>query len=452
MSLSVQQTAEAYVKEISDMMVPVTVAINKTREISKCLLLYKPKPKDKRELLIKTHPGKYPESGEVRISCAYSQSLVTFESTIIGIKKVGSTHTYIRISFPDRVVRTERRRFVRVKPSEKEPVNVEFLLNNRKTVTVEAMDISGGGISCVLPDNLSKFKKGNSFHLSVTFPMFGEIPVWTTVLNTSRLFNMVRVSMAYSIMSGHSHSIIMSYVSTRGREMSYESGKAKPAKSFNKAKIFLIEQNRFQKKYSFLESIFTLFKSDLTGAIAGLSANPPELIILSDSSRNALEAIKKIKTNKALKDIPLITVTKKTQNDDERLKHTVVINAPIHERLLIQTVERLVEQYRQSRNIKIKILKTVSDKGNRIFIIDRFRNFGRRNIKALTDYGFNVTVLRNENIILKKTEQFHPDIIIIDEEMEKTNPVSFFIMPVNKHEQIDQNHTKNYRDIEPEKL
>jgi len=205
--------------------------------------------------------------------------------------------------------------------------------------------------------------------------------------------------------------------------MNYETLKTKPAISFNKAKIFPIEQNPFQKKYGFLENIFTVFKSDPTRAIAGLSANPPELIIISDSSRHALNVITTIKMDKTLKNVPLIVVTKKTQSD-ERLKHTVVIDAQISKQLLIRTAERLVEQYRQSRNIKIKILKTVSDKGNRIFIIDRFRNFDRRSIKALTDYGFNVTILRNENVILKKTEQFQHDIIVIDEEMEKTNPVS----------------------------
>lgn len=424
MSLSIQQPIEDYVREISDMMVPVTVVVNETREIPNCLLLYRPGSKDKRELIIKARPGKYPESGKVRLTCAYSQSLVIFQSTIIGTKKAGSGHIYLRIKFPDKVVKTERRRFARVKPSEKEPVYVKFLLDNKKTVTVEAMDIGGGGISCVLPDNLSKFKKGNSFHLSLTFPLFSEIPVWVTVLSTSRLFNMARVNMAYSVMSEYSHSIIMSYIALRGREMNDESQKIKPAISFNKANIFFIGQNRFHKKYAFLKNIFTVFKSDFAGATAGLSANPPELIILNDDTRYALNIINMIKADKILKNIPLVVLTKKIQSEDERLKYAVVINTPFHERLLVHTAKQLVEQYRQSKNIRIKFLTTVSDKGNRVFIIDRFRNFSRNSIKVLTDYGFNVTVLRNENIILKKTEQLHPDIIIIDEEMEKTNPVS----------------------------
>ncbi len=95
MSLPVQQTTEDYVKEISDMMIPVTVVINKTREISNCLLLHRPGSKDKGELIIKVRPGKYPESGKVRLTCAYSQSLVIFQSTISACRKPApDIHTY----------------------------------------------------------------------------------------------------------------------------------------------------------------------------------------------------------------------------------------------------------------------------------------------------------------------------------------------------------------------
>ena len=86
--------------------------------------------------------------------------------------------------------------------------------------------------------------------------------------------------------------------------------------------------------------------------------------------------------------------------------------------------ENLVEQYRLSKNITVKPFKTVTGKGNKILIIDHFHHFSKNNIKTLTDYGFEVSVNRNEDNILTKTKQIHPDIILVDEEMENTNPVS----------------------------
>ena len=81
-----------------------------------------------------------------------------------------------RIKFPENIAREERRRFVRVRPSEKEPVYMQFVLADKRTVTVEAMDISGGGIACVLPNNLAKFKTGNSFHMAITLPIVRRNP------------------------------------------------------------------------------------------------------------------------------------------------------------------------------------------------------------------------------------------------------------------------------------
>ena len=76
-------------------------------------------------------------------------------------------------------------------------------------------------MSCVLPNNLAKFKTGNSFHMAITLPAFGEVQAWVTVLSMARLFNMVRIGMIYSIMSEHGHSLIMSYVATREQDIKH---------------------------------------------------------------------------------------------------------------------------------------------------------------------------------------------------------------------------------------
>jgi DNA-binding response OmpR family regulator/c-di-GMP-binding flagellar brake protein YcgR len=422
MSLFAQRTAKYYIQEICELMVPVTVTINDTIELSNCLLHYE--TENGRELLIRTRPGKYPKSGEVHVTCAHSKASYLFKSRIIGIKQTSSEYVYIRIKYPQNIAKEERRKFIRIRPSEKEPVYIQFLLADKRTVTVEAMDISGGGIACVLPNNLAKFKIGNSFHMSVRLPTLGEVQAWVTILSTARLFNMVRISMVYSIMSEPGHSLIMSYVTTREQEIRQESRNTASALSFGKTEICLIEKGRHHDKYPFLENVFNVVKTDFPGAITALTAHPPELIILSDSTPYALQSLEDIRKHRTLKNIPLIVLTEKGEGSDNKLKNMVIVNTPYHERFLIQKSENLAEQYRLSKNITVKPFKTVSGKGNKILIIDRFHHFSKNNIKTLADHGFEVSVNRKEANILTKTEQIQPDIILVDEEMEKTNPVS----------------------------
>jgi DNA-binding response OmpR family regulator/c-di-GMP-binding flagellar brake protein YcgR len=418
-----KRTVEYYIREISELMVPVTATINDTIELPNCLLFYK--TGNSRELLVQAKPDKYPKTGEICITCAYSKALYLFKSKIIGIKKIDSKYVYLRIKFPETIAIEERRRFIRVRPSEKEPVYMQFLLADKRRVTVEAMDISGGGISCVLPNNLAKFKTGNSFHAAITLPIFGEIQAWVTILSMNRLFNMVRIGMVYSIMSEPSHSCIMSYVTTREQDIRHESRSVSPVQSFfGKAEICLVEKKQHHNKYGFLENVFNVVKTDFSGAVSALTARPPELIILSDSTPYALKTLEGIRRRRALKDIPLIVLTEKEKSSNDILKNVVAINTAYHERFLVQTAESLVEQYILYKSITVKPLKADTGKGNRILIIDHFHHFSKNNIKALTDNGFEVSINKDEENILTKTSQMHPDIILVDEEMENTNPVS----------------------------
>jgi len=422
MSLLEKRTAKYYIQEICELMVPVTVTINDTIELPGCLLYYE--TGNSKELLVRTRPGKYPKSGEVYVTCAYSKALYIFKSKIVGLKETRSKYAYIRIKYPENIAKEERRRFVRVRPSEKAPVYTQFALPDKRTVTVEAMDMSGGGIACVLPNNLATFKTGNSFHMVIMLPTFGEVQTWVTVLSMAHLFNMVRIGMIYSIMSEPAHGLIMSYVTTREQEIKQESRNIVPIASFAKADICLIEKGRHHDKYTFLENIFNVIKTDFPGADSVLTAHPPELIILSDSAPYALQSLEDIRKHRILKNIPIIVLTEKDEGSDDKLKNEVIINTPYHERFLIQESGNLIEQYRLSKNITIKPFKSVSGKGNKILIIDRFRHFSRNNIKTLTDYGFEVCVNRKEDNILTKTRQVHPDLILLDEEMENSNPVS----------------------------
>ena len=167
-----------------------------------------------------------------------------------------------------------------------------------------------------------------------------------------------------------------------------------------------------------------------------MTAHPPELIVFSDSAPYALKILEKIKRRRALKGIPLIVLTEKEKDSYDTLKNVVTINRACHERFLIQTIRKPHRTLQTVQEYDCKPFKTVSGKGNRILIIDRFHHFSKNNIKALTDYGFEVSVNTNEDDILTKTERVTPGHYLVDEEMEQINLVSL-CRSINLHKAIN---------------
>ncbi len=206
---------EQYLKEIVKLAVPVRMTINGKKQIDDCKLLFRPKSKD---LLIRVKGEKYPKSGTLSIACVHENKVYVFSSRIMGTEKVNSRFAYLRISRPGEIAKQERRKFSRAKPRSSRPVRVQFMLQDNTAVAVDATDISGGGLSCLLPGNLVTFKPHDSFPITIAFPTLGKVQTWVIVTGITPASGMKKVSFSYSLMNEYAHSVITSYVATRQQE------------------------------------------------------------------------------------------------------------------------------------------------------------------------------------------------------------------------------------------
>lgn len=423
-----QDAVENYIQEIVELKIPVKALINKNVVLFDCRLIYE--AGDRKRLLIRTKPGDHPETGEAALECVYSNTLYTFKSRIISRKEVDTQYTYLEIQFPDKIAKEERRKHLRIRPSEENPIHIRFSLADNSVVSIEAMDISGGGLSIVVPSKISQFQIGDSFSLNIALPKFGEVHSSGAIKVIAPLLNMIRVGIEFLDMNERDYSTIIQYVMAREIEIRKESEKLAPLK---RPKIYLIDHSQQHQSYQFLDSIFNVIKTDFFNVIPRLAESRPDLITLNKDLHESRMLLQLIKKHRVLKDIPLILLSREEKEEDNIHENAAILNIPFNENLFVKTAEGFIDKYRFSKKHSEKKIKMLSGKPKKALIIDRFGNFSAENTEILTKHGFQVTTSSNEGNIMKKIESDYPDIILFDEETEKVDPVSICrLININK--------------------
>jgi c-di-GMP-binding flagellar brake protein YcgR/CheY-like chemotaxis protein len=419
MNFTEQQIQNNFLREIAELSLPVQVVIDNAAEIANCRLVYKLGREKK--LFIRMKKGDYPVMGNVNFTCTYANALYKFNSNIICSDKTDPEYHYLQIQIPEKMTIEERRRFFRVKPSEQKPVNVSFTLPDSRIITVEALDISGGGLSIVIPSDITVFHVNQCISLSISLPDFSTVDTNAVIKGIFRLLNMDRIGMAFLNITEATQSVLMQYNMLREAEMIEEGQHEAP--QVQKARVCLIEESYRLHKYIFLEKFFQLVKIDFFNTMPRLVAHPPELIIINTDVPEALTLFPVIRANQLLKYIPFLLVSS-CDADIDLPQDAIILNYSSNENLLVKTAKQLIDKYTHLKKLQRKKLTIIAGRGHKIFIIDRFHKFGDKNAEFLTINGFEVIIDDSEENILARIVKAHPDIIILDEETEKTDPVS----------------------------
>lgn len=413
-----EQSINDYLQEIAELRLPVRVVIDNNLEITDGRILYKIGQKS--GLFIKVKNGDYPVSGNITVTGNYANALYKFSSSIIGVTRIDSAHHYLQISIPEKITKEERRKSFRVQPSEQKPVSVSFTMPDSRIITVEAIDISGGGLAIVLPSDIAAFQIGQCLSLNISLPGFEKIETNADIKGVFRLLNMIRIGMAFLEIPEAAHRMLMQYIIYREAE-TIEEGRHKA--SAQKARVCLIEESKKYDKYVFLERLCTLVKIDFFNTIPRLAIHPPELIVINADVPEALTLLSLIRSNQRLKFIPFLLLSSR-ELDVEIPPDSTILSSPFDEALFVKTMIYLIDKYRQLKKLQEKNMEIIAGRGHKIFIIDRFHKFGSKNTEFLISNGFEVITDDSEENIPARIVKVHPDVIILDEETEKTDPVS----------------------------
>lgn len=220
MELKDQQAINNYIQTISELAIPIDVVINNGVAISGCRLNCE--AGGGKKLFIQVASGDYPETGDVKLTWTYSRALYAFKSKIISQRALDSNFTLLEIEFPDRITKEERRKYLRVRPSEEHPIEIRFALPDSDTMKVEAMDISGGGVSFIMSNNINHIKVGDSLYLDINLPMNGNVYALADVKNITHLQDMTRIGVEFSSLSEDAFRIVTQYVTAQEQQIRAE--------------------------------------------------------------------------------------------------------------------------------------------------------------------------------------------------------------------------------------
>jgi c-di-GMP-binding flagellar brake protein YcgR len=213
---------DRYIREITEQSMPVRVVIDDTIVLDDCRLVIR--EGKRRDIFVEASlaPGEYPEAGRATITCAGDSSLYTFATKILSIELAEHRRMHLAIQYPDRITKRERRRHVRVRPSATQPVSARIATGNGDTVDVEPVDISTGGISFMLTEEVARFKSGDAVELTVTVPAFGEVRARATVRSVVHLMDLTRIGVEFSSLPDDALRGITEYVAGRERQIDTE--------------------------------------------------------------------------------------------------------------------------------------------------------------------------------------------------------------------------------------
>ncbi len=213
---------DRYIREIVEQNTPVRVVIDETIVLDDCRLLVREGKRG--ELLIEASlaPGEYPETGRAIVTCAGNISLYTFGTKVLSIELAEHRRMHLTVQYPDRITKRERRRHIRVRPSAAQPVSARIATGNGDPVHVEPVDISTGGLSFMLTEEVARFKSGDAVELTVTVPAFGELHARATVRSVVHLMDLTRIGVEFSSLPEDARRGITQYVAERERQTDQE--------------------------------------------------------------------------------------------------------------------------------------------------------------------------------------------------------------------------------------
>lgn len=156
--------------------------------------------------------GEYPEQGKALVTFAGSTSLYKFQAEIISIDLAENRRMRFTLQFPDKIVKQERRKHVRVKPPEKQPVIVRLSLADDKKIDARIADISQGGISLMITESVIHFKTGDTIDLVIHMPRYDKLSAVAIIRNIIHLMDLTRIGAEFSGLTDRAVQTIIDYV------------------------------------------------------------------------------------------------------------------------------------------------------------------------------------------------------------------------------------------------
>lgn len=360
------------------------------------------------------------KTGTVVVTCPHMRYTYTFQSNIESVKQTQKGLIY-HISFPDSIELNERRKSFRVMPSKDRPVMIRFDLPDKTLVNVKVQDISVDGASFIVVDMPDCFHRGAAFRTAVTLPKREPINVTIVVKNLEFSVNMIQIGVAFEGTSEGVRRTLSEYVMNREVEARREI----PGKeSITDAKVCVIDTIARLKEYRFLELRFRVTRTDHFNVFAKLTAELPELVVMNCDIPEMRVILQLMRKHPVLKSLPVMAIGQSIPVPDLHKDTYTIVAASLSNKQILQRSDECIRRARHAQKLEKRKWEIFIPSARKVFVIDRFHSIGDKNFELLRKYNFELRISDHEENIIERLEAESPDIIIIDDNMVKGDPIS----------------------------
>ena len=421
---------KSHLTELYHLQVSVSFCIDEKVELPGGFLIYDEDMND--GLMVKTRTVLIHGTPDVELIYSHMGRICRFSSRIVAQVESTSRYSFYRIEMPEFIATLERRTYLRVNPSEEEHVYVEFPIVEIGEVLFPVLDISGGGLAFLVPEDFSMIEKDAAFSLKLTLQ--GEPPIKfdALVMDIAPFLQLQRVGIEFVNMAESDRAMIFRYVFQKQREAKQVSD---PAAKITEERLTIVLVSKADTlKYQFLKERNSLKVLNELKDPEDIIKLAPDIVILDLANSNANSFINTVQNAHSTAGFPVLVVGSDPKGLVPTSEFIAYSPPPFKREFVVRAMKQLMRRHHLfCRCNEMKLAHPGKNNGITVLVIDSCRHLDDTNTRALRENGYKVVALEGEDDLLSRAIGAAPDIIVMDERFEKTDLFSLCkIMSINK--------------------
>ena len=379
--------------------------------------------------VIKTRPVRIIGGTDIDVYYSNLSRSCHFSAGIRSQTETSGHYSLIHIDSPQSISCIERRTYLRVKPAEADNVQIECSFNETGPVRLPVSSISGGGLSFQAPDTILSLDKGMKLELSVLLPGL-KLDCSAVVVNITSYLKIKRAGVTFLHISESDRAAILRYVFQKQRDEKQQD--LKPAGNADEKQTILIWTQDNVDKYHFLEEKYALTIRNTPASFAIPAHSTPDLVIL-DMGAECSGYLENLTKDQMSNFFPILIIGIDPMEIDNSIESIKTIPPPFTDHFVLRIVGDLLYKARLSK--KLAGLDWAESKTDHktILVFDIFQNINPSTFSYMQKIGFNVVLMEGEDDLLIRSIRSKPDLILMDEQFEKTDLLSLCkLMSMNK--------------------
>lgn len=290
-------------------------------------------------------PGVIPDGAEsLVVEYATINSPYQYESRIIAAKELDTGDSLVSIRMPDIITQYNRRNHFRIQPSSDQPIHLDLAGTGHKTKAIEVEDISGGGLSFVIPPSFQDVRIGDPFFISLSIPGCDRINGRIIFRNLQALYKLLRVGAQFADITEVDRHRILKFIINRKLELEKN---PQPERISPKPLLWILDHESNRKHYTFLKKTCRIGGISLYRDMAMIAAQKPELLVLNMDNAVSIEKIRDLQQCSPLRYQPLVLVGSKRPKAASNEANIIFMPFPLRERLFRDIAQKMVMELRR---------------------------------------------------------------------------------------------------------